>query len=148
MLRGHPGGRIRGAPGNTDPLRTPGFNGMATKYCALCNRPVEARRHIGLGTVILAFVTGGLWLVAIPFYAKRCSICKSAAVSDAPPASAAVVQGTPLARRLEELEQRLALAERELESANVELDRLRAEQDFYRQLLDDPGRRRGGQPGS
>jgi len=85
--------------------------------------------------------------VAIPFYAKRCSICKSAALSDTPPPTAAVVPGTPLARRFEQLERRLELVEKELESANVELDRLRAEQDFYRQLLDDPARRRGGSPG-
>lgn len=54
---------------------------MATMYCNLCKRPVEARRNIGLGTFILALLTGGISLIFIPFYAKRCQICKSDAVS-------------------------------------------------------------------
>jgi hypothetical protein len=41
-------------------------------YCALCRRPVEAGRQVGVGSVVLAFLTGGLSLLAIPFYAKRC----------------------------------------------------------------------------
>jgi len=45
------------------------------KYCALCNRPVVPKRKIGAGTVILAILTGGLSLLAIPLYAKRCPIC-------------------------------------------------------------------------
>lgn len=58
---------------------------MATMYCNLCRRPVEAKRSIGVGTLLLAVLTGGVWLLTIPFYGKRCSICKSKAVTTAPP---------------------------------------------------------------
>lgn len=50
---------------------------MAIAYCTLCKRRVEARRQIGVGTLILVLITTGLWLIAIPFYSPRCSICKS-----------------------------------------------------------------------
>jgi hypothetical protein len=111
---------------------------MATKYCALCKRPVEARRHIGAGTLVLAVLTGGLWLVTIPFYSKRCCICRSAAVSDSPPETAAIANGRSLPARLTAVEQRLAQTEGELDLATGELDRLRAERDFYRDLVSDP----------
>lgn len=110
---------------------------MATKYCALCKRPVEARRHIGAGTIVLAVLTGGLWLVTIPFYSKRCCICRSAAVSDAAP-DAAIASGRSLPAQLTAVEQRLARTEGELDLATGELDRLRAERDFYRDLVSDP----------
>jgi hypothetical protein len=114
---------------------------MATMYCALCRRPVEARRDIGVGTVALAVVTAGLSLLAIPFYPKRCSICKSTALSSAAIEGAADLQDGSSLKRLADLEQRLTFTEGELESAVVELDRLRAERDFYRQLLGDPSGR-------
>jgi hypothetical protein len=107
-------------------------------YCALCARPVEAKRQIGVGTAVLAVLSGGLWLLAIPFYSKRCSICRSAAVSATPPPGA--TRGTPF-ERLGQLEKRLSLAEGELETANVEIERLKAEQDFYRKLLESPASR-------
>lgn len=116
---------------------------MPTMYCALCQRPVEAKRQIGIGTVILAVVSGGLWLAAVPFYSKRCSICKSAAVSTGVPAASG-----PQSDRLAELEQRLLLTEGELEVATTELDRVRTERDFYRQLLDDPAKRERDRPRS
>jgi hypothetical protein len=50
-------------------------------YCHLCNRPVEAKRQIGIGTLILVLITGGLAIIAIPFYPKRCSICKGHVLS-------------------------------------------------------------------
>ena len=50
---------------------------MSIQYCALCKRSIEAKRKIGVGTLILVLLTFGLWLVAIPFYRLRCSICKS-----------------------------------------------------------------------
>jgi hypothetical protein len=116
---------------------------MAAMYCRLCRRPVEARRHIGLGTVILAVCTGGLWLVAIPFYSKRCFICGSASVSaSAPVAGAAGGAVTVSAERLAELEKRLGFAEGELETTTAELDRVRTERDFYHKLLEDPARRK------
>ena len=116
-------------------------------YCALCGRPVEAKRHIGLGTIALAVVTGGVWLLAIPFYQKRCSICLSPALSVAAPDPSArksegATHGPALDARLADIERRLGLTEGELESANIELDRLRNEQDFYRKLLDDPATRK------
>jgi len=120
---------------------------MATMYCALCNRPVEARRQIGIGTIALAVVTAGLSLVAVPFYPKRCSICKSAAVSLSPPLGAAGAADGPAAR-LAELEKRLSLVEQELESNGVQLRRLTTERDFYRQLLDNPASREAGRHGS
>ena len=105
---------------------------MATMYCALCNRPVEANRRIGAGTVVLAVITGGLWVLAIPFYPKRCAICESTAVTQTGPS------GGAFGGKMEEFEQRLSLAEGELEAAHVEIDRLKAEQQFYRQLLGAP----------
>jgi hypothetical protein len=111
---------------------------MPTMYCALCRRPVEARRQIGVGTVVLAVLTAGLSLLAIPFYVRRCAICKSAAVTPTPPEVDAV--GPAPTARLAALEQRLTRTEDQLEAAGEELDRLRAERDFYRQLLGDrPG---------
>jgi hypothetical protein len=32
---------------------------------------------LGWGTLFAALVTGGIWLLAIPFYPKRCIICGS-----------------------------------------------------------------------
>lgn len=117
---------------------------MATMYCALCRRPVDARRQIGAGTIVLAVVTGGMWLVAIPFYRKRCAICRTAAVSDAAPDGTPLFQLTRLPDRLSAVEQRLRLTEVELETASGELDRLREERDFYRDLVREPPGRRTG----
>jgi hypothetical protein len=114
---------------------------MAVMYCALCRRPVEARRDIGLGTIVLAVLSGGLALLAVPFYSKRCSICKSAALSRTANGSGAAGVGGPADARIQELEQRLTVTQEELEATNVELDRLRTERDFYRQLLEDPAAR-------
>jgi len=116
---------------------------MSAMYCALCRRPVEASRHIGPGTVVLAVITGGVWLMAIPFYAKRCSICRSAAVSATVPGPGTATPGGLPPERLAELERRLSFAEGELEATTTELERVRTERDFYRKLLDDPARRKG-----
>jgi hypothetical protein len=120
---------------------------MATMYCALCGRPVEARRQIGAGTVLLAMVSFGLSLLAIPFYPKRCSICKSTAVSATPPGTALASGGAAAPARLADIEQRLRLTEGELEATNLELERTRTERDFYRELLGDPADRKREQPG-
>ena len=50
---------------------------MACKYCKLCDRPVEPKRQIGIGTLILVFITALVWVIFIPFYSKRCPICGS-----------------------------------------------------------------------
>lgn len=52
---------------------------MSSKYCANCKQVVNARRHIGVGTFILVIVTGGLWLLAILLYSKRCPLCRDTA---------------------------------------------------------------------
>lgn len=110
---------------------------MPTMHCALCNRPVEGRRHIGVGTVVLAVFTGGLSLLAIPFYARRCPICRSSAVAMMP-------HGAPASARLLELEQRLRRTEAELDSAQGQLEQVTTERDFYRQLVGDrPASERG-----
>jgi len=117
---------------------------MAAMYCALCRRPVDAGRRIGVGTVVLAVLTGGLWLLAIPFYEKRCAICRSAAVSATAPdgkiadGASALAQRQTVERRIADLEQRLSLTEGEVEAASIEIERLRAERDFDRQLLGRP----------
>jgi hypothetical protein len=110
---------------------------MSTMYCALCSRPVDARRHLGIGTIALAVLTAGLSLLAVPFYPKRCSICRSTAVTLSPPAGRDSLPPS----RLEELEQRLRLMEEELEAAGSDIRRLSEERDFYAQLLGDPARR-------
>ena len=45
------------------------------KYCTLCERKVEPKRKIGGGTFALALLTGGFWLLLIPFYSKKCPLC-------------------------------------------------------------------------
>lgn len=117
-------------------------------YCALCRRPVDAGRRIGVGTIVLAVLTGGLWLLAIPFYEKRCAICRSAAVSATAPdgkiadGTSALAHRQTLETRIADLEQRLRLTEGEVEAASIEIERLRAERDFDRQLLGTPTARR------
>lgn len=110
---------------------------MATMYCALCRRPVEGKRQIGAGTIVLAVLTMGISLIAIPFYSKRCSICRSTAVSRSIPVEGAPAGVPPALTRVAGLEQRLSLTEGELEATREELDRLRTERDFYRDLLGD-----------
>jgi hypothetical protein len=110
-------------------------------YCALCRRPVEARRHVGVGTAVLAVFTAGLSLLAIPFYPKRCPICRTTAVSGAGPDGRTVSDGADT--RVEALERRLSAAQGEVEAAHAEIEHLTEELDFYRQLLPDP-RKPGG----
>jgi len=122
---------------------------MATMYCALCRRPVEAKRQVGAGTIVLGLVTAGLWFLAVPFYRKRCCICRSTAVSatmpdpeDASRSLSPAAFSKSVQTRIAELERRLGLAETELEAATTRLERLDTERDFYRQLLEDPEARR------
>jgi hypothetical protein len=112
---------------------------MATMYCGLCRRAVDARRQVGVGTAILAVFTAGLSLLAIPFYPQRCSICKSTALSRVGPQQ--TLPGDASGAHLVTLEQRLRRAEADMEAATVEMERLAEERDFYRKLLDDPDRR-------
>jgi hypothetical protein len=45
-------------------------------YCKLCERKVETRRKVGIGTLLLTILTAGWWLFAILFYRKRCPLCE------------------------------------------------------------------------
>lgn len=54
---------------------------MSVKYCNLCQRNVEPKRKIGVGTIILCLITSFFWVLAIPFYQKRCPICGTSHLS-------------------------------------------------------------------
>ena len=72
---------------------------------------------------------------------KRCPICKSDALTYAVPGTGEKpLRGSPYAR-ITELEGQLREMESALESTHNELDQLRMERDFYRQLLEDPAKR-------
>lgn len=58
---------------------------MAQKYCNLCERYVETKRDMGIGTLILVIITGGFWILMILFYGQRCSICKTKNISKREP---------------------------------------------------------------
>ena len=49
---------------------------MSIKKCVHCDKQIDAKRNIGIGSLILVLVTAGLWILVIPFYKKRCPICK------------------------------------------------------------------------
>jgi len=54
---------------------------------------VEPRRNIGVGTLILSFVTFGLSLLLIPFYPQRCPICKTSSLSETNPTTSSSPAG-------------------------------------------------------
>lgn len=112
---------------------------MASVYCALCDRPVESSRHIGVGTVVAAVLTAGISLLFVPFYRKRCPICRSTAITPTNPHIGSGAHN-PSPGHVSDLERQLTASQNELDDVNTELDRLRTERDFYRQLLGDkPG---------
>ncbi len=43
--------------------------------CRNCKKLTGYKRAFGIGTLIAIFLTGGLWLLIIPFYPKRCIVC-------------------------------------------------------------------------
>ncbi len=49
---------------------------MAVRYCGNCQQNVEAKRKIGIGSLLLVVITAGFWLLLIPFYQKRCPKCQ------------------------------------------------------------------------
>ncbi|WP_392564279.1 SHOCT domain-containing protein [Orbus wheelerorum] len=53
---------------------------MAIKYCSLCDRNVEGKRKVGVGSLIAILFTGFVWLLVIPFYSKRCPMCGNASL--------------------------------------------------------------------
>jgi hypothetical protein len=48
---------------------------MISAHCASCARVTGHKRALGWGTFFAVLLTAGLWLLAIPFYQKRCMIC-------------------------------------------------------------------------
>jgi hypothetical protein len=119
---------------------------MAAMYCALCQRPVEARRDIGIGTVVAAFFTAGITLLALPFYRKRCPICRGSAVVPLGP-DGSLPGGLAPARRVVDLEKQLAAAQEAVEVLETELHHVRSERDFYKQLRAPADRQGGGASG-
>jgi hypothetical protein len=48
---------------------------MQIAYCPSCGRNTGHRRALGAGTVLRTLLTGGLSLLAVPVYGKRCIVC-------------------------------------------------------------------------
>lgn len=48
---------------------------MEFRYCPNCRKDTGHRRVLGWGTFFIVIVTSGFWLLAIPFYPKRCIVC-------------------------------------------------------------------------
>jgi len=44
-------------------------------FCRNCQKLTGYKRAFGFGTLFAVFVSGGFWLLALPFYPKRCIIC-------------------------------------------------------------------------
>jgi len=49
---------------------------MTTVFCLNCGQQVAAKRHIGVGTLIMLACTLGWGIIAVVLgYKKRCAIC-------------------------------------------------------------------------
>jgi len=48
---------------------------MIFKHCSNCSKKTAHKRAFGAGTVIGFFATLGLWLLVMPLYPVRCSVC-------------------------------------------------------------------------
>lgn len=48
---------------------------MAETNCSNCDKPLK--RHFGILTIIAVLLTSGLWLIALPFYTKKCPACET-----------------------------------------------------------------------
>jgi hypothetical protein len=48
---------------------------MEMIFCPNCAKLTGYKRALGLGTFFAVLLTAGLWLIAIPFYPKRCITC-------------------------------------------------------------------------
>ncbi len=44
-------------------------------FCPNCNKLTGYKRALGFGTFFAVLLTAGLWLLALPFYPKRCITC-------------------------------------------------------------------------
>jgi hypothetical protein len=50
---------------------------MKMAQCDNCGKLTGHQRKLGWGTFFAVILTGGLWLLLIPFYPSRCIICGS-----------------------------------------------------------------------
>jgi DNA-directed RNA polymerase subunit RPC12/RpoP len=48
---------------------------MKNYYCNTCGKQTPHKRFFHSGSSVAAYATGGLWLLARPFYPLRCIIC-------------------------------------------------------------------------
>jgi hypothetical protein len=48
---------------------------MQIAYCPDCGKNTGHKRDLGASTILRTFLTGGLSLLAVPVYGKRCIIC-------------------------------------------------------------------------
>ena len=48
---------------------------MITYYCENCGMNTGFKRSLGWGTFFMVIITGGFWLLLIPFYPTRCTRC-------------------------------------------------------------------------
>ncbi len=48
---------------------------MDFNYCPNCRKDTGRKRALGWGTFFAVILTSGFWLLAIPFYPKRCIVC-------------------------------------------------------------------------
>lgn len=48
---------------------------MRIQRCPNCEKWMGFEKRIGIGTLILFFITVGFWVFAIPFYPERCIGC-------------------------------------------------------------------------
>lgn len=51
---------------------------MRMEDCPNCGKKTGHKAALGWGTFFAVILTGGLWLLAIPFYPKRCIVCGDA----------------------------------------------------------------------
>jgi hypothetical protein len=58
---------------------------MHVAYCPTCKQKTGFQRKLGFGTFFAVLITIGLWLLALPFYPKRCNICGNDAMQAGPP---------------------------------------------------------------
>src|ERR1700691_1206425 len=64
---------------------------MKTYPCDSCGRPTGFKRALGWGTFFMVLITFGSWLLVIPFYPTRCSVCGTTKFSKAGLLSGAAV---------------------------------------------------------
>ena len=48
---------------------------MEMIFCPNCQKVTGYKRALGFGTLLGFVLTGGLWLLAVPFYPRRCITC-------------------------------------------------------------------------